>query len=208
MRNIIHTAGLVTAGLLVALWPAAAEVITFDSYPVSDNDLQSGTITTQGFNFTADTFYIVNAPGDCAGGCVDDGSQFLASTGSTVTVTNPRNIGFSLAGLDSARLFLTPGGIASLPNADTLNLLGTLMNGSTVSTSLTLPLEGSFQTFAIGGFDDLKSLAISGTANGVGGASWALDNLVVAAVPEPAALMAMCGALGLVLALASRRRGS
>lgn len=197
---------LIVTGLLFALVPAFADVITFDSYPVVDNDQQSGTITTQNYNFTADSFAIINIPGDCAGGCVDDGSQYLASTGSTVTVTQASGLPFSLSSLDAARLFLTPGGIGSFPNADTLDLIGTLMNGSTVSASLTLPLEGSFQTFSITGFQDLSSLAISGTAGGVSGASWAVDNLVVGTVPEPANFLLLSLATGLGFAWFRPRR--
>ncbi len=201
MENRHRTYLLLLAGILVAALPLRAEVITFDSYPVTDNDLQSGTITTQGFNFTADSFNIINVPGDCAGGCVDDGSQYLASSGSTVTVTSANGLPFSVSSLDAARLFLTPGGLASNPNADTLDLLGTLMGGGTVSASLTLPLEGSFSTFTLTNFADLSSLAISGTAGGVSGASWALDNLVGGTVPEPGSFLLAGLALGCTLIL-------
>lgn len=206
MSNQIQKLHLLATALLLVAGSAAADVITFDSYPVLDNDLQSGTITTQNFNFTADSFYIVNMPGDCAGGCVDDGSPYVASTGSTITITRSANLPFSLVGLDAARLFLTPGGIGSFPNADTLDVVGTLMNGSTVSKSLTLPLEGSFGTFTLAGFQDLSSLAISGTAGGIDGASWAADNIALTAIPEPGDFLLVAPALAAMFAWVRFRR--
>jgi hypothetical protein len=186
-----------------------ADVITFDMIPPPGNAPQSGTLTTQGFNFTSPSFHIIDQPGLCAGGCVDDGTQYLAVAGpsldSAVVVTNAGGSVFSVTGLDAAKLFLTPGGLFGSPNADTLDLLGTLAGGSSVSVSLTLPAEGSFGTFTLAGFSDLTSLTISGTGGGSDDASWAVDNLVVTSVPEPSTTGLLIGGL-MLSALVVRRR--
>ncbi len=201
---MIFKAILICAGLTFALLPLSAETVTFDQILVTDNDIQSGTITTQGFNFSSSSFHIVNDPAACAGGCVDDGSQYLAVVGpaldSAVTVTSAGGQPFSVTGLDGAKLFLTPGGLAGAPNADTLDLLGMASGGGTISISLTLPAEGSFSTFALSGFTNLTSLVISGTGGGSTDASWAVDNLVAGQVPEPSTFMLLgSGVLALFL---------
>ncbi len=212
MKKIFCKALLICASASVVLVPLRAATITFDQIPVTENDLQSGTITTQGFDFTSASFHIINDPGACAGGCVDDGSQYLAVVAplldSPVTVTSAGGGLFSVTGLDGAKLFLTPGGLGGAPNADTLDLLGNLAGGGTVSTSLTLGTEGSFETFSLAGFSNLTSLVISGTGGGSNDASWAVDNLVALAVPEPSGLGLMSGAaLGFAaLYILSRRR--
>lgn len=194
---------LMAAGLAFAVLPLEADVVTFDQVPPPDNAIQSGTVTTQGFNFTSASFHIIDQPSLCAGGCVDDGSQYLAVAGpgidSPVVVTTAGGQTFSVSGLNAAKLFLTPGGLGDDPNADTLNLLGVLSGGKTVSTSFSLPAEGSFGTFALSGFSNLTSLTISGTGGGSPDASWAVDNLVASAVPEPSMTVLVACALFSIL---------
>ncbi len=196
MKNIFRTISLTSAGLALTIIPLQAEVITFDQIPSPNNAIQTGTITTQGFNFTSSSFHIIDQPGLCAGGCVDEGSQYLAVIGpgldAPVVVTNAAGQAFSVSGLDAAKLFLTPGGLDGYPNANTLDLSGTLSGGRTVSAYLTLPSEGSFSTLNLSGFTGLTSLTISGTGGGEADASWALDNLIVSSAgsstPEPATM--------------------
>ena len=141
--RILKSARWVTLFSLTLMPLAASTIITFDQIAVTDNDQESGTITTQGFNFTSPSFHINNDPTACAGGCVSDNSQYLAVAGpnedSPVTVTSADNGAFSVTSLDAAKLWLTPGGLGGYPNADTLDLTGTLTSGGTVSLSLTLP---------------------------------------------------------------------
>ncbi len=214
MKNIIRRVLLTSAGLALTLVPLRAATITFDQLPPSGNAIQSGTVSTQGFNFTSPSFHIVDQPNSCAGGCVDNGSQYLAVVGpgldSPVVVTNTAGQTFSVSTLDAARLFLTPGGLNGNPNADTLNLLGTLSSGGTVSASLSLPTEGAFNTFNLSGFTGLMSLTISGTGGGSADASWALDNLVVSSassVPEPSTLfLTICAVIAFIAAPALRHK--
>ncbi len=178
-----------SALLTFTLIPLRADTVTFDLLPPPGNAIQSGTVATQGFNFTSDSFHIIDQPALCAGGCVDDGSQYLAVAGpsldSPVVVTTAGGQLFSVFGFDAAKLFLTQGGLDGNPNADSLVLLGTLSGGATVTTSFVLPVEGSFSTFSLSGFTNLTSLTIAGTGGGSTDASWGVDNLAVSAVPEP-----------------------
>ena len=210
MKNIVRTVLVTSAGLTLAVIPLRADVITFDQVPPPGNAIQSGTVTTQGFNFTSPSFHIIDQPAACAGGCVDDGSQYLAVAGSgldsPVVVTNAAGQTFSVFALDGAKLFLTPGGLNGDPNADTLDLLGTLSSGGTVSASFTLPAEGSFDTFNLTGFTGLTSLTISGTGSGDPDASWAVDNMVVSSAPEPATLFLVFGVILPVLAASVRHK--
>ena len=186
---------------------AASVTVTFDPVGPTGDAEQSGTVTTQGFNFTSASFHTV-----CEGGCVANGTEYLASLAnfdSPVVVTSVSGQPFSLSGLDAAKLFLTPGGVFGSPNADTLNLSGTLTGGGTVSTLLTLPAEGAFSKFAVTGFTNLNSLTISGSTAGMDG-SWAVDNLVFstasAAAPEPGPATFIPLALGLLLGWARLKR--
>ena len=200
MNNIVRTILVTSAGLALTSGPLRADVITFDQLPPSGNAIQSGTVTTQGYNFTSPSFHVIDQPSLCAGGCVDNGSMYLAVVGpgldSPVVVTNASAMPFSVSALDAAKLFLTPGGITGDPNADTLDLMGTLTGGATLSASLTLPAEGVFNTFNLSGFTGLTSLTISGTGGGSSDASWAVDNIVASngTVPEPATMSLILGA--------------
>ncbi len=205
---MIYKTLLISAGLMFALLPLRADVVTFDLIAPPGNAVQSGTLTTQGFNFTSQSFHVIDQPSLCAGGCVDDGSQYLAVAGpgldSPVTVTTAGGQLFSVSGFDAAKLFLTPGGLSGNPNADSLDLLGTLSGGGTVSTSLVLSAEGLFRTFTLTGFTNLTSLTISGTGGGDPDASWAVDNLAVLAAPEPSTMLLVgCALLGALARLRS-----
>jgi hypothetical protein len=197
VRKTFCTPLIFCASLACTMLPLRADVITFDSISPPGNAIQTGTVTTQGFNFTSPSFHVIDQPTLCAGGCVDNGSQYLAVAGpdldSPVGVTSMSGEVFSVSRLDAGKLFLTPGGLGADPNADTLTLLGTLGRGGTISTSLILPAEGSFTTFSLTGFTNLTSLTISGTGGGSTDASWAVDNLVASAVPEPSTLLMLAG---------------
>lgn len=212
-ENIWKFLGFVTLLVFAFIPLQAATVITFDGILVSDNDLQSGTVTPQGFDFTSQSFHINNDPSACPGGCVDDGSQYLAVAGpgedSAVTVTSTDHGPFSVSALDAAKLWLTSGGLNGYPNADTLDLTGTLSAGGTISISLTLPAEGLFNTYSLTGFTNLSSFTISGTGGGSTDASWAVDNLVVSeastATPEPSTVLLCAGPLLALIAARYRK---
>ncbi len=208
MKKTICKTLMIFAGAAFGL---SAGTITFDQIAVTNNDIQSGTITTQGFDFTSSSFHTINNPAGCAGGCVDDGSQYLAVAGpsvdSPVTITTAGGQAFSLTSLDGGKLFLTPGGLTGLPNADTLDLMGAIKGGGTVSASLTLPAEGTFKLFSLSGFTDLTSVVIWGTGGGSTDASWAVDNLAATAIPEPSTLLLLTFA-ALVLLAGCRLRPS
>lgn len=200
---------LLSAALAIAALPMHADIVDFESVPPSGNAIQTGTLTTQGFDFSSVSFHVIDDPTGCAGGCVDNGSQYLAVAGpgvdSPVMMTATGGQSFSVTSLDAAKLFLTVGGLTDDPNADTLDVLGTLSGGGTVSQSLLLPGEGSFNTFSLNGFKNLTSLTISGTGGGSTNASWAVDNMTVSATPEPSTI-ALAGCAFLFLGALVRRR--
>lgn len=205
---------IVAAAVALAALPLAAGNVTFNGVPASDNPIYIDPLTTGGFVFSptgGGSFHVIGTPSLCAGGCVDNGSTYLAVAGpaldSPVLMTSVSGKPFSITSLDAAKLFLTPGGLGGLPNADTLDLLGTFAGGGTITVSLTLPAEGSFSAFPLSGFTNLSSLQISGSV--IGGstdASWAVDNLV-ATVPEPSFVWLLGMEIGGLIALRRFPRG-
>jgi hypothetical protein len=174
--------------LLAGLLPATAGVITFDPYPDNSSAILSGTASVEGYDFTSAHFHIVGVPNTC---CVSDGTKYLGADAPQlafpVTMTKTGGGAFNVLGLDAAKLFLDIGGIPGFPNAASLELLGNVSGGGTVTASLLLPPEGSFGTYSIAGFTNLDSMVISGLLPGVtDNASWGVDNIVVGSgVPEP-----------------------
>ncbi len=206
--RLVRRCLLIIALLTMSVLPLTASTVTFDPFPFNDSRILSGTVTIEGFDFTSAHFHIVGVPNPC---CVSDGTKYLGvdgfALGFPVTMTEHGGGTFSVLGLDAAKLFLQVGGNGpGFPNAVTLDLLGNVLGGGTVNTSLLLPPEGSFSTFTVSGFSNLTSLVISGSVPGVtDDASWAVDNIAVSTVPEPGTLVLLVTGI-LSLAGGLRRR--
>lgn len=204
----MRSAWFLTITLVVTGLPARPAIVSFDAFPDNSSPILTAA-SVDGFDFASEHFHIVGVPNSC---CVSNGTKYLGldapSLGFPVTMTKTGGGTFDVTGLDGAKLFLTVGGLAGFPNAITLDLLGNLSGGGTISTSLVLPPEGTFSPFVIGGFTSLTSLVISGSAPGTANASWGVDNIIVdeTVVPEPSTfgLMIISGAA--MCALARRRR--
>jgi PEP-CTERM motif len=156
--------------------------------PSSGDTNQAPSLTTDGFTFSSSHFHTIDSPGICTfGGCVSDGSIYLAVDGFTlgqpITMTKAGGGAFSLLGADFAQLFLDGASAAAggFPNADIMTITGS--NGATVNLS---PLSLAFATFAAV-FNNVTSVTFEGFGV-TGGAdfSFAMDNVVVSSgLPEP-----------------------
>jgi hypothetical protein len=183
---------------------ASGAVIDFNSVVNgSANADRTTPLTTQGYTFTSAHFHINDTPGACAfGGCTTlNGTQYLnldaPQLGQPVVMTRAGGGSFNLNSLQASRLFVdgTASALLNFPNADTLELVGELSGGGTVSVSISLPALPSFNSFSLPGtFINLLSLTISGSVDGVtDNASWAVDNIDVSDVPEPSTVLFAAG---------------
>jgi hypothetical protein len=179
----------------------ANTTITFDSVPSSGNTDQAPSLTTQGFTFSSSHFHTIDDPGLCTfGGCVSDGSIYLAVDGPTlgqpITMTKAGGGTFSLVGADFAQLWLDGASAAAggFSNADVMQITGS--SGATVDLS---PLTTAFASFAAA-FNNVTSVTFEGFgATGGADFSFAMDNVVVgSSVPEgPTWAMMLIGFAGL-----------
>lgn len=98
---------------------------------------------------------------------------------------------FDVLSIDMADVFLGSTG-------QTVTLIGTRADTSTVTNTITLSPSGTLTTYALTGMTNIVSMTLDDTA-----ASWfQFDNIVTEAVPEPATMAVM----GLGLAAMARRR--
>src|SRR5215475_5657339 len=205
MKNKCWFLLLVAAVVFAVSFDARADtIITFDSVPSVGNPIRTTPLTTDGFTFTSLHYHIIDTPSVCLGGCVSDGTNYIAVDGPTLgfplVMTEAGGGTFSLISLDAAKELLTIGGLPGFPDAITFDVSGSLSGGGTVSAYFTLPSEGSFGNFVLPAtFTNLTSVTFSGTAPGTSDASWGADNIrVAAAVPEPSTLLLFTtGVLGL-----------
>lgn len=217
MRKIISINILLTICLTWAV-SASATVINFDSAPGSGNPIITS-YAESGFTFTSSHMHTVDSPTICLyGGCVDDGTTYLSeeagSLGGPITMSSTNGSAFNLLGFDGAEVFLDAAAASAggFPNANMINVVGTLMGGGTVSALLSLDglADGAggiadFQSFNLAGFTNLSSVVFSGLTDTGGTGGISLDNLNVASVPEPGSLLLL--GIGLLGFSVVRRRG-
>lgn len=193
---------------------AAASVVTFDDVAGGGNAIQTS-INSGGFVFTSTHFHVTDDPGSCSfGGCVQNGTQYGAEDAPTLAgpVTMARQGGgtFSLASFDGAELWLDDAAAAAggFQNASLIRVVGDLFGGGTIAQDFVLDgiKDGAggvddFQSFLFGaGWTNLVSATFEGRDVQGSLASIAFDNINANGntVPEPASLVLVAAALGLM----------
>ncbi len=205
-RQII---GLVAAAGLMSAGAAQADVLTFDSVPSSETIFSH--LTYGEYEFDSEHFHTFGAT-PYFDNVVWNGGTFLgyeSGRGHAMTMTRTDGGAFNLEALDVGEFFNYEN--RDRPNAQLLDITGTLASGGTVSYQIYLDyiFDGryglaDFQTFQLPAlFTNVTSLVFTGLRldGSAGGVS--IDNLVVS-VPEPGTL-ALLGA-GLLMVGVSRRR--
>jgi len=150
-------------------------------------------------------FYIIDNPADhlgmCSPACASNGTSALyAFNQSSVTIDLENKGLFSLTSLDVAKTFLKDGRPLTL----TLTAMG--VNGAVTSTIfLEENLAETFSTFNFKDFVNISSLTITG---GQEFPEFAIDNVIVAAAPEPASWATLVAGLGFICVVRRRRSTS
>jgi hypothetical protein len=213
-KNLI---GLTAALAFLCGGAAQASILTFDDIPGTEN-IQT-TLDYQGFSFTSGHMHFY--------GCGHIGYDDIAFNGTTklgyegdrgrpITMARQDGGTFSLLSLDVAEFFAN-NMYPDKPNAEVLNISGTLLDGSLVSYDFFLDgiNDGPFGTLADfqhlalpNLFTNVTSLLFTGLRLSGASGGISIDNLEIAdsvSVPEPGTLGLM-GISLLGVAAARRRR--
>ncbi len=148
-------------------------------------------------------FYIVDDPADhlgmCGTGCASNGTTaFYSFNEGSITIDREDKALFSLSSLDVAQTFLG----YDRPLTLTLTAMG--VNGVVTSEIFVeADAAGAFSTFTFTDFVNISSLTIVG---GEDFPEFAIDNVVVSSVPEPASWAMLIGGLAAVGGAVRRKR--
>lgn len=230
-----HLAGaVVSAVALLGAMPAMADTITFDAH---GPDVFAGGDTFTEAGYTMQVLDTAAGSGGGFAGAIGDQSScmvaacpagnssmfYLGMNDGGLNIHRTDASAFSLHGLDYA--FAAP--VGGLPNINygQLVLTGKLTSGGTVSSAFDFPLQNAAGSYLFGaiplgaafGHASLSELTISAClfdGNGscfnpaANQAQFAIDNVNVSAVPEPATYAMLVLGLGAVAFAARRRAGA
>ena len=198
-----HTAiATLTAALLAALsgttLAASADVVTFEDLPLYT---PAASFSSNGFTFSGSCYggvYANQLVAHLDGEKVYNGSQYLIwgwGSGGVLDIRRNDQTSFDLRSLDLGNSYLT--------NSDgAIQLTADFAAGGNYST--TLAIGDAFQTFQLG-LRGLSALHLQRLEDGTWDSYTAIDNLNVAAVPEPETYAMLLAGLGVVVTAARRR---
>jgi len=207
MANLL-TKMIAASLFLAAAGSSQAHVVDFDSLvgPANNNLYFGGgfgPLITNGYNFDVEHIYtlhghLINNPAACAGGCADDGTQYLGGNMANLMMKLVNGAPFSVMSFDAAKAYYT----YNRPSKIVVD--GIFAGGGTISQTFTLPSD-NFGSFTLVGFTGLSKVTFRGAdANGTPGDLWiGVDNIAV--VPEPATYGMLLAGLAAV-GLRARRR--
>jgi len=208
----MHFGKTVAAAILLAVGAGSAMDATAATMDLEDvQAFSSLPITSQGLRLTSTggPNAIFNAP---ATGAQNTTGNFLAWCGSgcgglqTVTASLPGGGAFSVTSIDAGNLDAA-GSLLGFAPGMTLELVGNLLGGGTVTQSLTI-VEDTVTTFSLTGFTSLVSLQMSSPAVGGGNPDPLIDNIVFttadAQVPLPAGFWLMLTGIAAIGAARTR----
>lgn len=198
----------IAAVCLIASIGASAHAASIDFESVSPTQFGDPILNADGFDwdFTASGWFIGDPSAAFYPNGVTNGTNILVASGSSSpSVTMMKTGG---GAFDVASLWAT--GSSSL-GGGTIRLLGSLMGGGSVTTTLTVGT--SFSQYFLSGFNNLMSLSFtSGSGGGyqAAGAGFALDDFDLVGkpspVPVPAALPLMLVGIGSFAFIRRRRK--
>ena len=208
MQRIFIIAMLAVILVIMMTGTAFADIIliNFDTNTSPSYMIRSGTLSTQGFDFTSEHFHVWSSDqveysvAGTGGYLVGDGYRL----GRPVTMASSQGLTFSLLSLDASRLWNSDVyADYGFLNGAYIDLLGYGVGGNTYSAEFLLNSPTSFATFSLSGWDDLTSVVFSSNLPGVtDNASWAADNILVdtnvSAVPEPTSLLLLGAGIGML----------
>lgn len=203
-----------SAALLMS-FGAQAALVGFDDIPNTGNGIQSGTVTSAGYNFTGGHYHIIDSPGAFVRNASTSylTAEAANALGQSVTMTKVGGGTFTLNQVDVAELWL-PGD----PTNDFFEVLisANQFGGGVLSMSVTLDGIGDgaggvadFQTVVLAGWTNLTDVTFTGRNAAGAFGDYSIDNLIVDenGVPEPSGLALLAlGGLSLVAGAARRRR--
>lgn len=189
---------LFAAGMVLSAISAMAQVVDFEDLPNGDPNftLHGFSVLSGGYVFDSTTRV---GQGDAIASWGNPGFGFY--TGSVaifanwledvIVMSRADSQAFDVLSIDMADVFLGPTG-------QTVTLIGTRADTSTVTNTITLSPSTALTTYSLTGMTNIVSMSLDDSANSF----FQFDNIVTEAVPEPATMAVM----GLGLAAMARRR--